>query len=525
MSEPQAQASSTGRGSPLTGLVTLTVFVALILYLFQLPLRPTAWDGPRETGPFEEGRLSRSGWFARDARLYLARFAEDRSPDRGLEATAEALAGYYALVSLARYVLLWLVLRRVGGSGLLASLGVVAATLPLVFGAPRQYEADVGLLLFVALLLATAPAQTSWRVACAGLPALFAVWANAHASVTVGVAWLGVITVGRAVEWWRARRRGDLQEAGWARLVLALGLCAVAACLNPDGPRVFADAITQAKNPNLSFLSDWQPVDFSKRSGMPWGFFATLAALLVAQLFSPRVFSPTALIVILTFGFWPLVQQRGLAYWWFIVPCLLVPMAAAGPVGKPVRRRATVGQRVFYFIFAIALMSTPAARWAVSGEPRELGDVVSNDTPWRVARELTAGSDDAGKSLPELRDTVRAEYPSGKYRGAILCDPAQGDFLAWVLDGDNSQPVMLYTRPQTIDPPHWAEAHRALEGPGDWWEILGRHQVNLVVIDPGKRSKLADRLRRSQAWRTFQDGILLVAVRREPKLPAEMQRP
>jgi hypothetical protein len=551
MTEPQAPSPPTGRGSPLSLLVTLALLVGLTLYLFQLPLRPTAWGGPSDTGPFEDGRLPASGWFGRDARLYLARLAEFRSPDRRLEATAEALAGYYALLALTRYGLLWVVLRRVGGSGLLASLGVVAAVLPVMFGAPRQYGADFGLLLFVALLMATTPVRTSWRVTCGVLPALFAVWANAHTSVLVGLAWLGVITLGRLVEWWRARRRGEYDEAWWARLLLGLGLCAVAACLNPDGPRIYVDAITSAKNPNMSYLADWQPVDFSKPAGMPWGYFATLAALLVAQLVSPRVFSATALLVILTFGFWPLVQQRGLGYWWLIAPWLVVPMLTpvvqtlkrrlnsaetdapsegdAGQVGKPVlregRTRLTIAHRIALFVVAFTLLWTPFARWGVSGRPRDLGDIVSNDTPWHVARELTADGNDVGKYSPELRDTVRTAYPSGRYRGAILCDAEQGDFLAWVLDGDNSQPVMLYTRPETFDPPHWAEAHRALEGPGDWWEILGRHQVNLVVIDPGKRAKLAERLRGSQAWRTFQDGTLLVAVRREPKLPAEMQRP
>src|SRR5262245_12159036 len=268
MTEPQAPPPPTGRGSPLSRVITLAVLVALVLYLFNLPLRPTAWGGPRGMGPFEAASLPGSGWFARDARLYLAPLAKIRSPERKLEATGEALAGYYAFLALTRYVLLWVVLRRSGGSEFLATLGVVAAMLPLIFGAPRQTESEVGLLLFVILLLATTPERTSWRVAGAGLPALFVVWANAHSSVVLGLAWLGVIAFGRALEWWRAWYRGEDQVAWWTRLVVAMVLSAAAACLNPDGLQLFADAFRSAKNPNLIFLPDWQPVDFSRSAGM-----------------------------------------------------------------------------------------------------------------------------------------------------------------------------------------------------------------------------------------------------------------
>jgi hypothetical protein len=519
MIEPQAPPPVTGRGSPLSAIITAVVFVALGLYLFWLPLRPTAWGGPRSAGPFEEGTLPRAGWFARDARLYLADIAVARSSDSPLEATAEALAGYYAVLALARFSILWFILRRVGGSGLLATLGVAAAAIPIAFGAPRQNESEVGLLLFVILLAATTPTPGPRWLAFVALPVLFTVWANAHSSVVLGLAWLGVITIGRFMEWWNAWRRGQSPRAEWVRLLIAMALCVAAACLNPDGPRLFLDAIRMTKNPNMATLPDWQPVDFSKPAGMPWGYFATIAALLVAQLASSRVFSATALLVILTFGFWPLLQQRGLAYWWLIVPWLVLPIVA-----PPSLRASGSAGRWKWVVVAVGIvvLISPAGRWLITGNPRSLEDIVTADTPWRVAQALTAVGDDAGKHLPELRDTVQQTYPSGKYRGAILSGPAQGDFLAWVLDGDNSRALMLYTRPEALDPPHWGEAHQALEGRGDWWEILGRHQVNLVVIDPERWRKLADRLRESQAWRTFQDGTLLIAVRREPKLPVEL---
>ena len=84
---------------------------------------------------------------------------------------------------------------------------------------------------------------------------------------------------------------------------------------------------------------------------------------------------------------------------------------------------------------------------------------------------------------------------------------------------------MLYTRPETIDRGHWADARQALDGRGDWWEIAGRQQVNLIVLDPKRWPRLAEKLRKSTAWRMVQDDDLLVAVRLIPKLPVELQEP
>ncbi|HJZ91874.1 MAG TPA: hypothetical protein VKE40_13455 [Gemmataceae bacterium] len=514
----------------MSALFQVIVGVALLVFLFGLPLRPVAWGGPSGAGPFEEGRESRAGRWSRDVRLPLARFAEFRSPDQPLAATAETLAGFHALLAAARFGVLWFVLRRLGGRGALAAIGVAAAALPLAFAAPRQDEADVGLLLFVIVVAVTTGSPVR-RWALVALPALFAFWANAHASAVVGLAWLAVLTAGRAVEWWRSAPDGETNRRAVGRLVLALGLCAAAACLNPDGPRLFADAFRATKNPNIASLPDWQPIDFNKPAGMPWAYFTTLAVLFVAQLLAPRVLGPGPMFILLTFGFWPLVQQRGSAYWFLIAPCLTVPLVASAlanlTASRPEATDAEPTPRwrwVAAGVLVVSLLTTPAMRWLVTGRPRSIEDVVEADTPWRVALELTAERDEAGRFLPQLRTITQTSYPGGRYRGAILCGDAQGDFLAWVLDEDNTRPVMTYTRPEALGQPHWAETHRALEGHGDWWEILGRHQVNLVAIDPGQWLKLADRLRTSPDWLVVQDdgpGGILAAVRRLPKLPIE----
>jgi hypothetical protein len=511
--------------------------LGLFVYLFWVPLRPVAWGGPRGQGPFEEGDLPTVGRWARDARVPLETFAAWRSPERPLDATAEMFAGVHALLAAGRFGVLWIILYRLSGRKCLATLGVLMAATPMFFGVPRQTDADVGLLLFVLLMAATTVPRVPWLVALVGLPALFAFWVNAHASALPGLGWLTVVMAGRAVEWWK----GSSDRPTVGRLFLALVLCVAATCLNPDGPRYFVDAIRMTKNPNVPSLPDWQPLDFSKPGWLPWAFLGTLVLLVLTQVFSRRVLGPTLLFVVLSFGFWPVLQQRGMAYWWLIAPWLIVSLlrrpepeaqregdGESGPTPSP--SRCASGSGLWKWLLCasvlIAVVSTPFVRWLVIGKPRSLQSSVSADTPWRVARELTAGDDDAGAYLPGLHETVRATYPNGHYRGAILTGVDQGDFLAWVLDGDNNQPVMIYTRPETLDPPHWGECQRALEGTSDWWEILGRHQVNLIVIDPRRHGPLAERLTRSANWRIVEGDVnaaLLVAVRRGPKLPVELQ--
>jgi len=354
---------------------------------------------------------------------------------------------------------------------------------------------------------------------------------NAHASALLGLIWLGVVAFGRTVEWYKAPE-GSPRPAV-LRFLVAIVLCAAAMCANPDGPRVFADAMLAAKNTNFASLPDYRPIDFNSRTLMPWVYFGTVALLILVQLINARPFSPTSMFVVLTFGIWPLLQVRGLDYWWLVVAWLIVREVAlfgarfvseVESVTPSLTLRAPGVSRGFKRAiagaFILAFLATPFSRWLIFGQPRDLEAVVTKDTPVLLVSEIVRI-----QALPDLRDTLDIAYPDRRYLGSILSGVEQGDFLAWVLDGETDRPVMLYSRPETLGKEHWDECHRVLDGSSDWWEITGRHQTNLIVIVPERFPKLAERLRRAKEWRTVQDDALLIAVRREPRLPAELMRP
>src|SRR5947207_3352996 len=119
---------------PWTAAITVVLLLAVFELLFFVPLAPTAWGGPRVAGPFENESLSSAGRWARDVRLGLESIAKWRSPSHGLEATAEALAGWHAFLAATRYAILWLFLRRITSCSLLATLGVIIAVIPLGIG-------------------------------------------------------------------------------------------------------------------------------------------------------------------------------------------------------------------------------------------------------------------------------------------------------------------------------------------------------------------------------------------------------
>ena len=212
--------------------------------------------------------------------------------------------------------------------------------------------------------------------------------------------------------------------------------------LTPDGWHIYPDAARLGKISNNYQLAGWQPINFSTGDGMPWAYLGTLAILLVTQLFTPRALQPTALVVVLTFGFWPVLQQRGLGYWWLIVPWLVASLwrrepepeagaRATAPTSiavalAPASGSGSIDPRLKWVavgLVVLAIVTTPLFRTLIVG-PRSLDTIVTTDTPARLAVEMT--TDDPGTHLPAFRDIVQAAYPDQRIPGGRPCRPGSG---------------------------------------------------------------------------------------------------
>ncbi len=402
---------------------------------------------------------------------------------------AAPFAATVAVLTLGRYLFLWLALRRRGATLKWATFAtILTAGLTLGF---RIDEPTIGLLWLAALLWLTARERPNWAD-CLGAVLLFAAWSNTRDGLGVGLSWVAIWVVGTPSK----------------RSLTFFGCVLLGACCNPSGPQLGLQLLADLKNPNLVASRSWQPLDFSSFDARPWLLFASFAAVLAIQLKSRRTLSQSKLALVLVIAAWALVQQRGLAYWLMALPYFLFEfLGKSDGQNRPGARkwdRMLVG-----FGLLTAIFATSIAR-----SSRPIGEVVSTDTPWRIARELLERN-----GSTELRAAL-SNYPERAFTGTILCGERPGDFLATVLDP--AIPVLVHSRPMKEDRERWADARRALLGEADWWDVLDRLRVNLVVIDPGVHPKLADRLRASKAWALVQDdgpGGVFATVRREPRLP------
>jgi hypothetical protein len=318
------------------------------------------------------------------------------------------------------------------------------------------------------------------------------------------------------------------------RLTAVLLLSAVAvAVLNPHGPYLYLHTLALARHPNIATLEEWQPLDFTMGPGGHWGYLASVVLLAVSQVLSPRPFTPTQVLLIVTFGVAPLLQQRMMIWWLTLLPWLVLPLWAAAAERLPrswkgVRSVPSFRKTVVAALLVVLVVPlSPPVRWLISGRPRPLEQSLSPGTPWRLAAEVAAFSEQ-GEGLPVLREELRRRYPGGRYAGSVFASETQGDYLVWALPGEF--PVLTYTHAHLFPPEHW-QACRTVEdaGPG-WWDVLDRYRVNLVVVEPDLHPDLARRLREDPRWLVVLDEAgerarpdprtrLLIALRKQPSGP------
>ena len=118
------------------------------------------------------------------------------------------------------------------------------------------------------------------------LPPLFLLWANLHAGFIAGIGFLTIIVVVEAV-----KRRWSIGTVApgrrIARLAIALGASALAACVNPYGPSLFLFAATTGATERQKGIIEWQSPNFADPT--MWVLLAlllTFAALTVTVLAS-----------------------------------------------------------------------------------------------------------------------------------------------------------------------------------------------------------------------------------------------
>ncbi len=442
---------------------------------------------------------------------------------------AELLAAQYAALSLLSCYLQLLAYRRTSGSTPLACMGLILAVATVSRVQRPQVAGEV---CFAAVLWALSGPMLSRR-ALLLIPLCLALWANLHGSYAAGLVLIGLffvgrlIDVGRAAGSWRWKTlTGDVQVR---RLFLAGLLSTLAvALLNPHGPRLFVDTLLFSQLPNVPAMDEWNPLDFRWGYGDHWLYIGTIILVIVAQIVSPRLLSPTALLLCVSFGAMPLKSQRMLIWWYMLVPWIVLP--AWAEFGRSLkwswlhyRSEATGGKTLMAVSFVVlAVWLSPPSRWLRSGQPRPLDRILGLGTPWQLADQLTRSN--AKTYYPELANALN-DYPDRRYHGAIFTTLTQGDYLLWSLPAD--VPVLMYSHVHLFSEKYFRNCIQVLTAEPGWRGALDREGVNMVVVEVEDHPQLTQALKADPEWKIVVDetGLsskpdsrtrLLVAVRKVP---------
>lgn len=210
-------------------------------------------------------------------------------------------------------------------------------------------------LLFVLVVLAWDKAETRWAV-----PFIFWIWAAAHGSFVVGLAYIGLRLLSKR-EW---RLLPTAVVSGLATLVTAHGLGVVEILFNFE----------QARGA-LSFISEWRRPSFSDASFL--AFMGGLAFIAIGVL-RGRV-RRQHFLVIFPFVILGITSMRAIPPAWIgLLPILALALAGISVGSRPRLGALTTG------VFAIVVFALPFFL-------KESGGFASEDFPVAAKEELAEG--------------------------------------------------------------------------------------------------------------------------------------
>ena len=304
-----------------------------------------------------------------------------------------------------------------------------------------------------------------------------AIWANVHGSffigpLSLGLAWLADVG----------------QRSGTARRTLAVAaLSAVAACITPFGPAVWAYAVGLSSNPGVtSLITEWQPTSLRTPAGVL--FFASALAVVAVLARRGRATDWPTLLWLAAFFAIGAYAERGVA-WWALggavaVAGLIEPAATPERADPVLIRRVNAVTAVAIAVVAVVLLPI-----------------------WRPL--------DPGTRAPA---GLLTDAPSG-ITGALRDVAAPGDRIfspqrwgSWFEYAFPDALVAVDSRIELFPATVWRDYELALAGREGWQDLFGSWGTT-TVITSGSELTLRDALLGS-GWRSVysdRDGAVLLS--------------
>lgn len=371
--------------------------------------------------------------------------------------------------------------RRAGMNGRLAAwLTLAAFAVAAVALALRPQLFGMLLFALVAYLVVDRRAQPNrlWLA----VP-IVAVWANLHGSfflapLVLGVAWLS-----------------DVHEGvpGANRTLVVTLVAALAACLTPFGPQVWAYAAGLTTNAGVTArITEWQPTSVASVPGFLFFASAVAAAVIVAR--AGRRVSWPALLWLAAFFAIGTYAERGVAWWPIGALPVVAPLLAASRFNAPARaterpRRPNLAIAVGLVVAALAVL--PAWR------PMDPGLL----TPAGVVGSAPSGITAALRTMARPGDRLLNPQPWG----------------SWFEFAVPTLPVAIDSRIEAFPKAVWDDYETVSTAGDGWVAILERWRVTLIATSRDGNPGLAAALAASTSWRqvfTDADGQLFVRADR-----------
>ncbi len=343
--------------------------------------------------------------------------------------------------------------RVVAVGGVIAIGGTVWSERPLMFGL---------LFLAVALLAADGIVRSRWLVVIGWL------WVNIHGSFPLGIAALGAIAVGAALDRRFVPTADATRRSEWQALRdLVIG-CLLGGMLSPVGPVLLTLPVTLLRRREmLAHIQEWQPPDLAQGWARLFVLFAAVAVVALARRRSFRSGIPTVVFVaagamaarnvLVASVVLSSVIARGLA-----------GLGSIGDVRRPLLRPCTVALGVLAPVLVLATAAT--------GDYR-LGAYPVGAVDFLEQHDLLDGS------VRVIEEDYVGNYLAWRYGAGV------GAFIDDRYDLHDDELVDDYV-----------VLRRGLAG---WAGVLDRREVDVVLWSAGE--ELTELLASAPGWRVAYD--------------------
>lgn len=420
----------------------------------------------------------------------------------------EGLAmGHCLLITLMGAALMWAVAKRGTTGTVVWTAGILMFVLGLpILGTIRPQL--FGMLCAALTLLAISDLLTK-RTPLFWLPVLFALWANLHGSVLMGIAMLGLFAIGMTYEIWK-EADGDFAkikvDPRLSRVWLAVVIATVATFLNPHGPLLLLRTVFFGEHAALQYITEWRALTPNSFTGLLM-IASTIATGLLFK-FSPRKWTAYEILLLAFFGLFTLTAIRMLAWWTLVCPWVIIPHLSAFWAAHRQRQELPAEADdeptamhtliAIGFVFMIVIVAPPSYS-VVAGRARGPAENLVTDTPIYIADEVTRRN----------------------LQGTFASPMDWADYLIWETNGELKP--LVYSHVHLTNKQTWDEYVKIFTGDPSWLARLQQSQTRFLVVSKARNPELlkqvilADRNGKGQVWVFYQDQKSLIAEIRLPE--------